>query len=55
LRRPAIVYAELNLSEIDRANSFFGFLSTRRPDTYGYLTKKVKTPRAREINQRVNS
>ena len=47
LKRPAIVYADLDLSEIDHANSFFGFLSTRRPDTYGDLTKRSKSFRTK--------
>jgi len=55
LRRPAIVYAQLDLSEIDRANSFFGFLSTRRPDTYGDLTKKNKSSRAKRTYGRMDS
>jgi N-carbamoylputrescine amidase len=55
LRKPAIVYAELDLSEIDRANSFFGFLSTRRPDTYGDLTKKNKPSPARKTDRRADS
>lgn len=55
LRRPAIVYTELDLSEIERANSFFGFLSTRRPDTYGDLTNKNKSSRAKKTHGRVNS
>ncbi|MCU0852912.1 MAG: N-carbamoylputrescine amidase, partial [Thermoplasmata archaeon] len=54
LRKPTIVYAELDLSEIDRANSFFGFLSTRRPDTYGDLTKKDKSSRAKNADGRVD-
>lgn len=52
LKNPAIVYATLDLSEIARANSFFGFLSTRRPDTYGDLTKRRKTIRAEELKVR---
>lgn len=55
LRRPAIVYAELDLSEIDRANSFFGFLSTRRPDTYGDLAKKNKSSQPRKSDRRADS
>jgi N-carbamoylputrescine amidase len=55
LRRPTIVYAELDLSEIDRANSFFGFLSTRRPDTYGDLTKKNKSSGTKKTYGRVHS
>ncbi len=55
LRRPTIVYAELDPSEIDRANSFFGFMSTRRPDTYGDLTKKDQCPRAKKTDGRVRS
>jgi N-carbamoylputrescine amidase len=55
LREPAIVYADLDLSEIDRANSFFGFLSTRRPDTYGDLTKKNKSSRSKTTHRRVDS
>jgi len=55
LRRPAIVYAELDPSEIERANAFFGFLSTRRPDTYGDLTKNSKSSRASKTRGRVNS
>jgi len=55
LRRPAIVYAQLDLSEINRANSFFGFLSTRRPDTYGDLTKENKSSRAKKTYERVKS
>jgi len=48
LRDPAIVYATLDLSEIARANSFFGFLNTRTPDTYGDLTRCNKTVRPEE-------
>lgn len=55
LRKPAIVYAELDLSEIDRANSFFGFLSTRRPDTYRDLTKRNTSSRSKKIRRRVDS
>lgn len=39
-RLPAMIYAEIDPSEICRANSFFGFMTTRRPDTYGYLTRR---------------
>jgi N-carbamoylputrescine amidase len=55
LRRPSIVYAEVDVSQIDRANSFFGFLSTRRPDTYRDLTKKSKPSRIGKTDGRVNS
>ena len=55
LRKPAIVYAELDPAEIERANSFFGFMSTRRPDTYGGLTKKNRIPRARKTDRRADS
>lgn len=54
LREPAIAYAELELSEIARANSFFGFLTTRRPDTYGDLTRKNESSRAKKPRGRVN-
>ncbi len=37
--RPETLYVTLNLSEIPRANSFFGFFTTRRPETYDVLTK----------------
>jgi len=52
LTRPAVVYAELDISEIDRANSFFGFLSTRRPDTYGDLTRPLKLSRMKNTRRR---
>jgi len=54
IRKPAVVFADLDLSEIIRANSFFGFLSTRRPDTYGDLTKRSKPSRDRKMHGRVN-
>jgi N-carbamoylputrescine amidase len=42
--RPEIVYADLDLSQIREARSFFGFLDTRRPETYGAL---IRAPRAK--------
>ena len=48
LSRPEIVYADLDLSQIQEARSFFGFLDTRRPETYGALTRG---PRATPRNQ----
>ncbi|MGQ0797037.1 MAG: nitrilase-related carbon-nitrogen hydrolase [Methanobacteriota archaeon] len=37
--RPETIHATVDLSQITRANSFFGFLRSRRPDTYGSLTE----------------
>jgi predicted amidohydrolase len=36
--RPEAVFVELDLSQIRDARSFFGFLDTRQPHTYGGLT-----------------
>jgi len=52
LTRSAVVYAEIDISEIDRANSFFGFLSTRRADTYGDLTRTLKLSRVKNTIRR---
>jgi N-carbamoylputrescine amidase len=46
--RPEIVFADLDLSQIREARSFFGFLDTRRPETYGALTR---APRAKPKNK----
>ena len=48
LNRPEIVFADLDLSQIREARSFFGFLDTRRPETYGALTR---ASRAKPRNQ----
>ena len=45
LKRPETILASLNPTEIDDANSFFGFLSTRRPDTYGELSRRNRSSR----------
>ena len=37
--RPETLFVELDLSQIRDARSFFGFLDTRQPHTYGGLTK----------------
>jgi len=37
--RPETVFVELDLSQIRDARSFFGFLDTRQPHTYGGLTR----------------
>ena len=37
---PEIVFADLDLSRIRDARSFFGFLDTRQPRTYGALTNE---------------
>jgi N-carbamoylputrescine amidase len=42
LNRPEIVFADLDLSQIQEARSFFGFLDTRRPETYGALTRALR-------------
>jgi len=39
LAKPGIVIASLDLSQIPKARGFFGFLDTRRPDTYDVLTR----------------
>lgn len=49
LKKPAVVFAEIDLAEIDRANSFFGFLSTRRPETYGDLIKRKRPSKTRML------
>lgn len=41
LVRPGIVYASLDLTQISKARGFFGFLDSRRPDTYADLTKEI--------------
>jgi N-carbamoylputrescine amidase len=41
LTKPEIIYASLDLSQISKARGFFGFLDSRRPDTYGDLTKDI--------------
>lgn len=41
---PETIFANLDLSQIAKANSFFGFLDTRRPDSYGDLTKAGVAP-----------
>lgn len=43
--RSGVIVADLDISMIDRARSFFGFLDTRRPDTYEDLTRSRRTPR----------
>ena len=42
--RPETVFVELDLSQIRDARSFFGFLDTRQPHTYGGLTR-ARRPR----------
>lgn len=36
---PRLVLADLDLSQVERANSFFGFFDTRAPETYGPLSQ----------------
>jgi len=43
LTKPGIVFASLDLSQIPKARGFFGFLDSRRPDTYGDLTRDRST------------
>jgi N-carbamoylputrescine amidase len=38
-RRPELLVADVDLEQIDKANSFFGFFDSRRPQTYDRLTK----------------
>ncbi len=40
--RPQIVVADLDLGQIREARSFFGFFDTRRPETYGSLTRSLQ-------------
>jgi len=40
LTKPGMVLASIDMTEISRARGFFGFLDTRRPDTYGDLVKE---------------
>lgn len=35
--RPETIHGTVDLSQVARANSFFGFFASRRPDTYGSL------------------
>ena len=35
---PRLILADLDLSQSEKANSFFGFFDTRAPETYGPLT-----------------
>ncbi|MDH4122873.1 MAG: N-carbamoylputrescine amidase [Thermoplasmata archaeon] len=44
LTKPGIIIASLDLSQISNAISFFGFLETRRPDTYADLTREDIVP-----------
>jgi N-carbamoylputrescine amidase len=46
--RPETVFVDLDLSQIPKARSFFGFLDTREPHTYGDLTKTSRTRNVRE-------
>jgi len=46
--RPETVFVELDLSQIRDARSFFGFLDTRQPHTYGDLTKARRSRLVRE-------
>jgi N-carbamoylputrescine amidase len=46
--RPETVLVELDLSQIRDARSFFGFLDTRQPHTYGGLTKARRSRLVRE-------
>ena len=39
---PRLVVADIDLSQAEKANSFFGFLDTRAPETYGPLTHPVR-------------
>jgi len=39
LKKPGIILASLDMSQISNARRFFGFLDTRRPDSYGDLTR----------------
>jgi N-carbamoylputrescine amidase len=41
LTKPGIVYASLDMSQISKARGFFGFLDSRRPDTYHDLTREI--------------
>jgi N-carbamoylputrescine amidase len=45
--RPETTLVELDLSQIRDARSFFGFLETRQPHTYGGLTKSRRTGNVR--------
>jgi N-carbamoylputrescine amidase len=46
--RPETVFVELDLSQIRDARSFFGFLDTRQPHTYGDLIKARRSRHVRE-------
>jgi len=46
--RPETVFVQLDMSQIRDARSFFGFLETRQPHTYGYLTKSRRSGHARD-------
>jgi N-carbamoylputrescine amidase len=39
LTKPGIIYASLDLAQIQKARGFFGFFDSRRPDAYSDLTK----------------
>jgi N-carbamoylputrescine amidase len=43
-RAPRLLAADLDLSQLTKANSFFGFLDTRAPSTYGELLARPATP-----------
>lgn len=42
--RPETIYADLDLSQIAKANTFFGFFGSRRPESYGELAKAKGPP-----------
>jgi len=42
LTKPGIVYATLDMAQISRARGFFGFLDSRRPETYHEIIKSVQ-------------
>ncbi len=41
---PRLLVADLDLSQAAKANSFFGFMDTRAPSTYGELQTRVSPP-----------
>ncbi len=47
--RPQLVVADLDLSQIREARSFFGFFDTRRPETYAALTRTSRGRRRRGV------
>ena len=53
LTEPGIILASLDLSQISNARRFFGFLDTRRPDTYDDLIREDIVPlHAKEKTER---